>query len=120
MQQSNQIQALKHFFDGRWARVSELHDGQEDLQAFLDRAVVWVGAPVSAVEIEAKVAEFDVIRANEAASQAWKTAMAETDATMTRQSEDIIGTMSDAQKAKLPAYTADAYAAKVTLRGEKP
>ena len=50
----------------------------------------------------------------------WQTAMAETDATMTRQSEDIIGTMSDAQKAKLPQYIQDAYAAKVTLRGEKP
>jgi hypothetical protein len=42
------------------------------------------------------------------------------DVSMPRSTEDVISTMSDSQKAKLPEYTRDAYAAKVTLRGEKP
>ena len=54
------------------------------------------------------------------AMQTWQTAMADTDATMTRQSEDVIGTMTPTQFDKLPQYIQDAYAAKVTLRGEKP
>ena len=93
-------------------------DGQNaTLQAYFDEQGV---TNVSAVDVIAKEADYDTFLAASVAKRDWQTAMAETDATMTRQSEDIIGTMSDAQKAKLPAYTADAYAAKVTLRGEKP
>ena len=50
----------------------------------------------------------------------WLGKMQATDAAMPRSTEDVIGTMSDGQKAKLPEYTKDAYAAKVTLRGQKP
>jgi len=50
----------------------------------------------------------------------WLGNMEATDAAMPRSTEDVISTMSDSQKAKLPEYTRDAYAAKVTLRGEKP
>jgi len=50
----------------------------------------------------------------------WLGNMEATDAAMPRSTEDVIGTMSDSQKAKLPEYTKDAYAAKVTLRGQKP
>jgi hypothetical protein len=50
----------------------------------------------------------------------WKRQLKEADATMPRPVEDVISTMSDTQKAALPSYARDAYAAKVTLRGEKP
>jgi hypothetical protein len=50
----------------------------------------------------------------------WKRKMQAADVSMPRSTEEVIGTMSDEQKAKLPKYTADAYAAKVTLRGQKP
>ena len=50
----------------------------------------------------------------------WKAAMQAADVSMPRSTEEVIGTMSDEQKAKLPKYTSDAYAAKVTLRGQKP
>ena len=98
--------------------LSRQWDGNEaSLQAYFDEQGV---TNVTAVDVIAKEGEYDTWLSGVRAKEAWQTAMAETDATMTRQSEDIIGTMSDAQKAKLPAYTADAYAAKVTLRGEKP
>ena len=59
-------------------------------------------------------------RNNEAipAIDIWKARMASF--TISRVEEEVIGTMSNTQKAKLPQYTRDAYAAKVTLRGEKP
>ena len=50
----------------------------------------------------------------------WKRKMQAADVSMPRSTEEVIGTMSDEQIAKLPEYTRDAYAAKVTLRGEKP
>jgi hypothetical protein len=50
----------------------------------------------------------------------WKRKLQATDAAMPRPVEDVIGTMSDDQRAALPSYTRDAYAAKVTLRGEQP
>ena len=50
----------------------------------------------------------------------WKRKMQAADVSMPRSTEDVISTMSDSQKAKLPEYTRDAYAAKVTLRGTKP
>ena len=71
-------------------------------------------------EVEAKRAEFDAHVAADKVFSDWQTAMAETDATMTRQSEDIIGTMTPTQFDKLPQYIQDAYAGKVTSRGEKP
>jgi len=98
--------------------LSRQWDGNEaSLQGYFDEQGV---TNVSAVDVIAKEADYDTFLSAVKAMQTWQTAMADTDATMTRQSEDIIGTMSDAQKAKLPAYTADAYAAKVTLRGERP
>jgi len=50
----------------------------------------------------------------------WKAAMQAADVSMPRSTEEVIGTMSDEQRAKLPKYTSDAYAAKITLRGQKP
>jgi hypothetical protein len=50
----------------------------------------------------------------------WKAEIAVTDAVIPRSVEDVISTMSDTQRGKLPTYMKDAYAAKVTLRGEKP
>ena len=93
-------------------------DGNEaSLQAYFDEQGV---TNVSAADVIAKEADYDTWLSGVRAKEAWKTAMADTDAAMPRPVEDVIGTMSDAQKAKLPAYTADAYAAKVALRGEKP
>ena len=70
-----------------------------------------------------KQAERDAIDASEAAKEPmrqWLGKMQDADVSMPRSTEDVIGTMSDSQKAKLPEYTRDAYAAKVTLRGKKP
>ena len=50
----------------------------------------------------------------------WKRKMQDADVSMPRSTEEVISTMSDEQRAKLPEYTKDAYAAKVTLRGQKP
>ena len=87
---------------------------------FMDGHIIWNGAPLTEAEVEAKRAEWEASVVADKALSDWQTAMADTDATMTRQSEDIIGTMSETQFNKLPQYTQDAYAAKVTLRGEKP
>lgn len=57
--QSKQVQILQSLFDGRWSNVHDRHDGLEDLQAFLNRAVDWIGAPVTASEVMAKEAEYD-------------------------------------------------------------
>tara|TARA_Y100000310_G_C20485608_1_gene716720 strand:- start:104 stop:451 length:348 start_codon:yes stop_codon:yes gene_type:complete len=87
---------------------------------FMDGYIVWNGVPLTEAEVEAKRAEWEASVVADKALSDWQTAMADTDATMTRQSEDIIGTMSETQFNKLPQYTQDAYAAKVTLRGERP
>jgi|TARA_R110000824_G_scaffold64402_6_gene168305 hypothetical protein len=50
----------------------------------------------------------------------WERKMQAADVSMPRSTEDVISSFSDDQKAALPAYTRDAYAAKVTLRGQKP
>ena len=98
--------------------LSRQWDGNEaSLQAYFDEQGV---TNVSAADVIAKEADYDTFLAASVAKRDWQTAMAETDATMTRQSEDIIGTMTPTQFNKLPQYTQDAYAAKVTLRGEKP
>jgi len=71
-------------------------------------------------------AEEDEADAFEAASLAaqplkdWEAALAATDIAMPRIYEDIIDTMSDTQKAKLPQIVLDRLAAKKTLRGQKP
>jgi|TARA_Y100000310_G_scaffold132889_1_gene131821 hypothetical protein len=41
------------------AEMTEAWDGTEDYQTFLDRACTWMGAPVTAIEIEAKEAAYD-------------------------------------------------------------
>ena len=98
--------------------LSRQWDGNEaSLQAYFDEQGV---TNVSAADVIAKEADYDTWLSGVRAKEAWQTAMAETDATMTRQSEDIIGTMTPTQFDKLPQYTQDAYAAKVTSRGERP
>ena len=74
----------------------------------------------TAAEVIAKEGDYDTFLAAVVANREWEAKMAATDAAMPRPVEDVISTMSDTQKAKLPQYTRDAYAAKVTLRGEKP
>tara|TARA_R110000824_G_scaffold64402_6_gene168307 strand:+ start:34171 stop:34530 length:360 start_codon:yes stop_codon:yes gene_type:complete len=63
---------------------------------------------------------YDALVAKVQLMNTWKAAMQAADVSMPRSTEEVIGTMSDEQKAKLPEYTRDAYAAKVTLRGTKP
>ena len=93
-------------------------DGQNaTLQAYFDEQGV---TNVTAVDVIAKEADYDTFLAASVAKRDWQTAMADTDAAMPRPVEDVIGTMSETQKAKLPKFTQDAYAAKVALRGEKP
>ena len=93
-------------------------DGNEaTLQAYFDEQGV---DNVTASTVIAKEGDYDTWLTSVRASEAWKAEIAATDATMPRPVEDVIGTMSDDQRAALPAYTKDAYAAKVTLRGEKP
>jgi hypothetical protein len=93
-------------------------DGQNaTLQAYFDEQGV---TNVSAVDVIAKEADYDTWLSGVRAKEAWKTAMAETDAAMPRPVEDVIGTMTSTQFRKLPQYTQDAYAAKVALRGERP
>jgi len=74
----------------------------------------------TAAEVIAKEDDYDTFLAAVVANREWEAKMAATDAAMPRPVEDVISTMSDTQKAKLPQYTRDAYAAKVKLRGEKP
>ena len=50
-------------FPGSIVSVSEAWNGIEDKQAFLDRAVKWSGAPITAAEIEAKEADYDAAMA---------------------------------------------------------
>lgn len=50
--------------------------------------------------------------------KAWECRMASF--VMTRIEEEVISTMSDTQKAKLPQATRDQHAAKLVVRGEKP
>ena len=74
----------------------------------------------TASAVIAKESDYDTWLAGVRALEAWKAAMQAADVSMPRSTEDVISTMSDSQKAKLPEYTREAYAAKVTLRGEKP
>ena len=75
---------------------------------------------VTASAVIAKESDYDTFLAAVVANRDWEAEIAAMDVSMPRSTEDVIGTMSAAQKAKLPEYTRDAYAAKVTLRGEKP
>jgi hypothetical protein len=93
-------------------------DGNEaTLQAYFDEQGV---SNVTASEVIAKEGDYDTFLAAVVANREWEAEIAATDAAMPRPVEDVIGTMSDEQRAALPSYTRDAYAAKVTLRGEKP
>ena len=87
------------------------------LQAYFDEQGV---SNATASEVIAKEGDYDTWLAGVRASAAWKAEIADTDAVIPRPVEDVISTMSDTQRGKLPEYTRDAYAAKVTLRGEKP
>ena len=103
--------------------VHRRYDGPADpteveLQAWIDANST--GITVTAAQILENMSAYDTHITTFRAVQTWQDAMAETDVTMTRQSEDIISTMSDSQKAKLPAYARDAYAAKLVARAEKP
>ena len=72
---------------------------------------------------EEEEAAFDATEAAQIAAEPmrlWKRDMAETDAQLPRINEDIIDSMEDAQKAKLPQIVRDNHAAKKTLRGQKP
>jgi hypothetical protein len=71
-------------------------------------------------DVTAHEAVFDALITKVQLTSDWEAEMAAFDATMPSPVEAVIGTMSDSQKAKLPQSTQDAYAAKVTLRGEKP
>ena len=93
-------------------------DGNEaTLQAYFDEQGV---SNATAAEVIAKEGDYDTFLAAVRASEAWKAEIAVTDVSMPRPVEDVISTMSDTQRGKLPTYMKDAYAAKVTLRGEKP
>ena len=93
-------------------------DGNEaTLQAYFDEQGV---SNVTASAVIAKEGDYDTFLAAVRASEAWKAEIAVTDAVIPRSVEDVISTMSDTQRGKLPTYMKDAYAAKVTLRGEKP
>ena len=93
-------------------------DGNEaTLQAYFDSQGV---NNVTASTLIAKESDYDTFLAASIANRDWEAEMAAFDATMPSPVEAVIGTMSDTQKAKLPQATQDAYAAKVTLRGEKP
>ena len=87
---------------------------------FMDGHIVWNGTPLTEVEVEASRADWVASVAADKARGEWKAAMQAADVSMPRSTEDVISSFSDDQKAALPAYTRDAYAAKVTLRGEKP
>ena len=98
--------------------LTQQWDGNEaTLQAYFDEQGV---DNVTASEVIAKESDYDTWLAGVRALEAWKAAMQAADVSMPRSTEEVISTMSDEQKAKLPEYTKDAYAAKVTLRGEKP
>ena len=93
-------------------------DGNEaTLQAYFDEQGV---SNVTASAVIAKEGDYDTFLAAVRASEAWKAEIAVTDAVIPRSVEDVISTMSDTQKAKLPAYTRDAYAAKLVTRSERP
>ena len=103
--------------------VHQRYDGPDNptevqLQAWIDANST--GVTVTATQILENMSAYDTHITTSRAMQTWKTAMADTDAAMPRPVEDVIGTMSETQKAKLPKFTQDAYAAKVALRGEKP
>ena len=74
----------------------------------------------SEADVTAHEAVFDALITKVQLTNVWLAKMAAMDVSMPRPVEDVISTMSDTQKAKLPKHTADAYAAKVALRGEKP
>ena len=57
---------------------------------------------------------------DEAPMLQWKQEMVDSDRVLARINEDIIDTMSVAQKAKLPKMVQNNHAAKKALRGEKP
>ena len=68
-------------------------------------------------------AAFDATEAAQIAAEPmrlWKRDMVETDAQLPRINEDIIDSMEDAQKARLPQIVRDNHAAKKVLRGQKP
>lgn len=93
-------------------------DGNEaTLQAYFDEQGV---SNATASEVIAKESDYDTFLAAVVANREWEAEIAATDATMPRPVEDVISSFSDDQKAALPAFTRDTYAAKVTLRGEKP
>ena len=93
-------------------------DGNEaTLQAYFDEQGV---SNATASEVIAKEGDYDTFLAAVRASEAWKAEIAVTDAVIPRSVEDVISTMSDTQRGKLPTYMKAASAAKVTLRGEKP
>jgi hypothetical protein len=98
--------------------LTQQWDGNEaTLQAYFDEQGV---SNVTAAEVIAKEGDYDTFLAASIAKRDWEAEMAAFDATMPSPVEAVIGTMDVAQKAKLPQSTQDAYAAKVTLRGEKP
>jgi len=51
--------ALQWAFPGVLLEMTEAWDGEEDYQTFLDRCATWKGKPVTAVEVEAKVLDFE-------------------------------------------------------------
>ena len=93
-------------------------DGNEaTLQAYFDEQGV---SNATASEVIAKEGAYDTFLAAVVANRDWEAEIAATDSAMPRPVEDVIGTMSDTQKGKLPQYTQDAYAAKLVTRSERP
>jgi hypothetical protein len=115
-------QKMRRVLDKYWRApgrsLTRQWDGSEaTLQAYFDEQGV---SNVTASEVIAKEGDYDTWLTSVRASEAWKAEIAVTDAVIPRSVEDVISTMSDEQKAALPSFTRDAYAAKVTLRGQKP
>ena len=97
--------------------TSQWDGDNSTLQAYFDAQGV---DNVTASAVIAKEGDYDTWLTSVRASEAWKAEIAVTDAVIPRSVEDVIRTMSDTQRGKLPTYMKDAYAAKVTLRGAKP
>ena len=71
-------------------------------------------------DVTAHEAVFDALITKVQLMNTWKAAMQAADVSMPRPIEDLIGTMSDSQKGKLPKYMSDAYAGKLVTRSERP
>ena len=113
---------MRRILDKYWrvpgrSLTSQWDGNNGTLQAYFDAQGV---DNVTASEVIAKESDYDTFLAASIAKRDWEAAMAAMDVSMPRSTEEVIGTMSDEQRAKLPKYTSDAYAAKVTLRGQKP